>query len=1179
MASDQDVAGTAMSKRSSGRVRKQPDMFTASPFAGSAKRKRNNEREDTDGDRDMPDDYESEESEEEADEEPDEEELREQKKRARKTKEIATKRPAQKKSKVNGASLPFRGASNNKKRAPKKTKQLNLADADAAGGLFAEVYASGESLADIAGKWLQRFEAHESKALAEVVNFVLKCAGSEGEVTEHDIEDPDGVTNKLDDLREEYQASNPTDYPLIAKGKTATAFKDGIAGFFNSLVKAMAVDGVLYSNPVLMENVQIWISTMSSAPNRSFRHTATVVSLCIVTALCEVDRENVDNVAATQRQAQGEKKKANSNKARVKQIEQSVKEKTQAMEILEPQLKDWFDVVFIHRYRDVDPIIRRDCVVALGDWILTMPDVFFDGQHLRYLGWVLSDTSPGTRGEVLKQLTRMYKSSDMLGGLKTFTEKFRPRMVEIATTDAETNVRVSGIELLDLLRENGLLEPDDVDAVGRLVFDVDTKVRKAVAGFFAENVNDYYNSKIDDLGGRDGVEEALPEVGEDNHEAPKLEWLKLKSLAELLQNYDVDDSLPSQVERSRADGSLSLHLSTGDSRFTLAADVLFDKIEEIREWQALAGYLLFDHSTGRANGVADDALSQLKQESVLAEKEEAILIEVLHASVKRTLIENAEKISAPKSKLTKGQREQLEEEQEESARNLTNLIPQLLKKFGDVPSTAAAVLRIEAVLSLPALKDLRQDSTTYSALLDDVRKQFMSHGTDEVLGPASDAILRAKSYGELDNVTEEKVGALWEDVINNLAELLNPATITVRGTASFEELTALSNNLLRIMRLSSVWNCVPSLEDSNVAATNEASGAAYQGAIDYVIALVLRAMPSKGPAPDRDDAALEDEISYRATEAFLNYWRWKLKGIIETVTSSSAGLPIEELEALATRRDEFVANLEDAMKSRKPSEEICARLAGCVLDMYTPAMALKEVKPKPGVSDDYVVLAVDMTPEVQKQILSVFAAVEKNYAKLSSKKLEDGPTDDEEDEDAMNEDPMSDPESDDEDEDGPTQTQTQASQQRRESKLLNMLLAENRLCVLSGKMVRALIAGVMDYDVVRKRLERNKARLGHNFKEVLAYLDIEDMQKKKSRAKTKAKAKKPVVNAVNGKAKADPKSNAIVADEEMEDEIEDAEDEEGLRRRGLVDDNEREPEPEEQAAGGEPGDEESVLGD
>ncbi|KAI7096428.1 hypothetical protein KC352_g38823, partial [Hortaea werneckii] len=259
-------------KRASGRIRKQPEMYTASPYASSGKRKRSNENE-THDENQSQDGDEPEESDDEMDEEPDEEELREQRRAARKPRGSAPKKPAQKKPK-----------------STKKAKAFNLADAESAGGLFAEVFASGEALQDLAGQWLRRFSDHESKALAEVVNFVLRCVGSEGEVTDHDIEDPDAATNKLDDLRADYQASNPTEYPLIAKGKVSATYRAAITGFFHSLIKAMAVDGVLYNNPVLMENVQIWISTMSSAPNRAFRHTATVVALCIVTALCEVAR-------------------------------------------------------------------------------------------------------------------------------------------------------------------------------------------------------------------------------------------------------------------------------------------------------------------------------------------------------------------------------------------------------------------------------------------------------------------------------------------------------------------------------------------------------------------------------------------------------------------------------------------------------------------------------------------------------------------------------------------------------------------------------------------------------------------------------------------------------------------------------------------------------------------------
>ncbi|KAF2767103.1 STAG-domain-containing protein, partial [Teratosphaeria nubilosa] len=1065
--------------------------------------------------------------------------------------------PAPKKTKVNGASLPYRNVTGGAKKraAPKKAKAVNVDEAAAVGGLYAEVFASGETLENVAGAWIQRFEEHESNALAEVVNFVLKCAGCDVQVTDHDIEDPDAVTSRLDDIRAEYQATEPTDYPLITKGKIAASVRQGLTGFFNALVKALAVKGTFYENPVLMENVQVWISTMSSAPNRSFRHTATVASLCITSALCEIAHDNVDAIADYQRHAEAERKKARPNQGRVKHIEEQAKEAIAKQEFIEPQLDDWFSVVFVHRYRDVNPSIRLDCIEALGDWIVTMPDIFFDGNHLRYMGWVLSDTSAATRGEVIRQLRRLYKEKDRIGGLKTFTEKFKPRMVEIATTDADTGVRVAGVDLLDLLEENSLLEPDDIDAAGRLIYDTDAKVRKAIGPFFAKTVTSTCNDKIDDLGGAESLEEALPEVGDGNYETPRIEWLKLKTLAELLEFHDKDDSLPSQIERSTIDGVLALNVVKGESRFTRAAEVLIEHIEEVKEWELLAGYLLFDHSAGSINGVSNATSSMLKHECTLEESQEAILLEVLQSSVKHTLLDVSERIKAPKNKLTKQQKEDLEEEQEEAARQLVAMIPKLLKKFGSEPATAAAVLRIEAILGLEALKHLRQDSNTYVALLDDVRKQFMSHGTDDVLAPASNAILHAKSYGELDDLAEEKVSALWDDVVSNLLELLEPAKVPVRGACTTEELTALSNNLLRIVRLSAVSDPVPHLEDSSVIAANQADEVEYQGAIDFIIALVGRALPVKGAVLDAQDGALEDEIAARAASAALFYCRWKLKYIVTAATTaSSTGVSDDELDALTPRRDAYVENMQAVLKQRKPGDDVSVNMAGCIVDYFTNALILSQIKAQPGIADNFSMLGVGMNDELEKLALHVFAASEKKFAQLTDKRLvhETSSSTDDEDAEEMNEDPMSDPESDDE-EDEPTQTQTQASQQRRQDKQLKALLAEQSLCAFTGKIVHAYLGGILPNEAkVRKRLERNKTRMGQNFKEVLTYLDLNAVAKKqKGKSKKKGPAKKA--------EKVNPKSNAIVAEDEVDDEIED---EDVVREKELAAEAEMESEPE-----------------
>ncbi|GAB7363971.1 hypothetical protein MBLNU230_g4532t1 [Neophaeotheca triangularis] len=1200
--------------RASGRVRKAPEtMYATSPFA-NGKRKRDA---DVDGDRAMPEDYVSEEDEVSEEEEADEEELREKRAKARKQKKSTAKKPAQKKAKtIATTALPLR-TTGGKKRAPKTAKALAGTDAREAGGLYAEVFASGRKMEDVAATWLAQFQEHEAHAMGDVINFILKCAGCDSKVTDHDIEDPDGATNKLEEIQEEYQASNPTDYPLIAKGKGAAAFKDSVSSFLQTLLKTLHAANLLFENSELLENVQVWTSAMSSAANRGFRHTATVVSLSIITGLCHLARERTDDAATIQQHADSEAKKKTVNKARVKDFQQKAHDAGLLQEFYEALIKDWFETVFIHRYRDIDPAIRRDCMAALGDWIMILPAVFFDGTHLRYMGWVLSDASHLTRAEVVKQLQRIYKDSEKLAGLKTFTERFRTRIVEIATSDSESNVRASGVELLDLLRENGLIEPDDIDAVGRLIFDSDVKVRKAVAGFFAESIKDTYNGKLDDLGGEEALREALPEVGEDNYETPQMDWLSFKCLAEMLQSYDGEEALPHQIERTRGDPSFALHATGLESRFTLAADSLYNYVDEVKEWQVLAGYLLFDHSLARSNGVSNDTFSMFKHECVLTEKEESVLLEVLSASVKRTLTDFADKAASSKSKLSKKQKAQLQEEQEESARHLAALIPKLLKKFGDTPSSAGAVLRLENTLNLPSLEELHQDATAYGTLLDHIKQQFISHSTDEVLGPASGAILHAKSYGELDDLTEEKLTSLWEDVVNNLAELLEAPNVAVRGSLETDALIALSNNLLRVIRLSSVCDCTSALNDPAISASDKSTDTTYTGGIEFTVGLIRRAIPTDTTL-DHSDTALEDEIARRASEAALFYFRWQLKSIIDRVQTGTTDIAESEIETLAGRRDAYVANLTSALESRKSQDDVCSALAGNLLELYSSAAILRDLQPKEGMSDDYTVLTMAFEPPTVKLLIKVFAATEKKYAALSGKKLEEAPIHtrrgknkangsdaedaaEEEEEEDIHADPFdsSDNESASED-DEPTQQATQTSQSqgaagRRERKLLQTLLAEEGLCTLTGKFIHAIFADVFtDSEAVKARVRRNTQRLGGNFREVCGFLE---QGRFLGGAKGKGKKAKGVsAGDARGKAKAGKRVLAaksrevVVEDEEDEDEIVD--EEEAIVSKELEVDGEGEGEGEGQGqgidgdgdgdeamAGVEDAERESVLGD
>ncbi|EON70032.1 hypothetical protein W97_09300 [Coniosporium apollinis CBS 100218] len=1181
--SDSD-APASTSRRKSGRVVKKPAVLGVSSPTGSTKRKRNDVEEDSDDAEEMAPDA-SDEDMESSEGEPDEEEIREKRRKAKNRKKGQVKPPV-KKAKPNGqtVNLAMRPAPK-RARKPKKAKALEGADAEDAGGLYTEVFARGHTLDDVAADWVSQFKKHESSAVADLVNFVLKCAGCDSKVDMHDIEDPDGCTNKLTDLQDEYQSHKVTEYPLIAKGKGATSFKASLKGFFDSLIRTIAASGLLYENIELIENIEVWVSTMSSAANRPFRHTATVVSLAIVSALCDVGKDLVESTAKTLRQSENEQKKGRVNKGRVADLEKKAKQAGKRQEQLDTIIKDWFDTVFVHRYRDVDPRIRVDCVHALSDWILTYPDLFFDGHHLRYLGWVLSDTSAPTRLEVLKQLQRLYKDKDKLAGFKTFTERFRARMVEMATRDAESNVRSSAVELLDILREAGLLEPDDIDSVGRLIFDSEPRVRKAVVGFFAENVNDLYESKIEELGGQEALDEALvPIEGDEDYDSPRIEWLKLKSLVEILQTYDAEDqALPSQIEKVPSAANYVLIAAGIESRFSLAAQALYNLVPEIKRWKVLAGYLLFDNSQATQNGTAnDDPETLFKVACKLGGKEEIVLLEVLNAAVKMGLTETMEAGSDKKHKKTKAQKQLLLEEQESAARHLATLIPRLLKKFGALPDAASAVLRLEHVLNLEVFQQLRQDSSTYSALLDDINKQFLTHGSESVLWEASAALLHAKSYEDLGELTEGKVQALWDDTLNALQTLHKGLDFTTRGGLSSNILTAVSNTVLRLSNLVAKFDCIEPFESVPAASRpSQPKQPDSDNAVAILTDIISRGIPTTDIEPETDDQ--ENALVAHAATCLLFYFIWKVRAW-QSAIASSTPIPDADLEAVAERRDAFVAALTAVLEQRHGADELRLAVAGTLLDLHSVFVTLRQAKPRAVAAvrrggeepnEDYLALILEIPQQAQEVLLHVLAAAERNFAKRAGKGLGDAAGGDEDDADpiASDEEPEG---SDDEDNE-------EGDEARKAEKTHAALMAEQRLCEFAGKLVLGIVAGVVDAGEgegrIRKRLERNKARLGHNYKEVLGYLDVKEKGGKRA-GRTGAKGKaRPAAERRDITKPA--KSRETVGNEESEAEetrVDDEADEETLRARGLmVEDDDVEDEGADVPDQG--GDVESVLGD
>jgi cohesin complex subunit SA-1/2 len=155
-------------------------------------------------------------------------------------------------------------------------------------------------------------------------------------------------------------------------------------------------------------------------------------------------------------------------------------------------------------------------------------------------------------------------------------------------------VRVAVIHVLRAIDSAGLLDEDQRFALCLLIFDDETRVRKAISAFVK------------------GIwEETLKErlVGRDEEDnSPVVRLSGIKALASLLVAWDWTLEKHSEVSESSSnqDGEhergtrqqlLTMSNSTPKGRTSLAVEALWDEIDAVRDWQTLLDILILDHSS------------------------------------------------------------------------------------------------------------------------------------------------------------------------------------------------------------------------------------------------------------------------------------------------------------------------------------------------------------------------------------------------------------------------------------------------------------------------------------------------------------------------------------------------------------------------------------------------------
>jgi cohesin complex subunit SA-1/2 len=190
-----------------------------------------------------------------------------------------------------------------------------------------------------------------------------------------------------------------------------------------------------------------------------------------------------------------------------------------------------------------------------------------------------------TRLDVVKSLQKLYESEEYISNLRHFTERFLSRFIEMATSDADRGVRVATIVLLDNLRQRELLEGEDIDNISLMIFDPESRIRRAVAGIFGSNVEVVYEETLEGIGGN--VEKVEETLGNDKESADGVPytWLKFNALVKELTKFD---GLVEEVEKKGQDGESDKFPFKGfefgevESRIAMAASAIIPEMEELQ---------------------------------------------------------------------------------------------------------------------------------------------------------------------------------------------------------------------------------------------------------------------------------------------------------------------------------------------------------------------------------------------------------------------------------------------------------------------------------------------------------------------------------------------------------------------------------------------------------------------
>ncbi|UZJ56677.1 hypothetical protein CBS101457_005997 [Exobasidium rhododendri] len=734
-------------------------------------------------------------------------------------------------------------------------------------------------LQETAEEWVAYYQDNPAMSLAQLINCFFRCSGCNATIDEVQVMDHDEIADILDLVQAEMKTGAMPSYPLVTRSTTFRKFRRRLSDWMEKLFICVDEADIVYDD-TMMGTVIAWISAMTTSAYRSMRHTSTLISLLIVEQLNRMSAANRAeiNAAVKARDAERARGTTTANKIRVQDLSKKIQSANQVKRVLDALIQEMFDTVFIHRYRDSDPAIRAECITELGRWMKTYSDKYMQPSYFGYIGWSLSDMSEKVRLSAIKSLSSLYSRFEYEGSFQQFTERFLPRMLEMAVSDIDSTVRASAIAALVQIDEHDVLEEEARDSFASHIFDVDPKVRMAVAGYIRSRLNEKQRQEEEDEEEEDAVEGATSPL-----EEGKMRW---KSFAEMLARLgqSLEQREASQDSSGSSDGgsgsSSNVELAVGESsstssRLTLALGAVYDIDEKLQDWNSLIQLLLYDHSSQGAaeknkkkNGgrkkatAAAGASSSLgntppdKEQYRLSPAEESILVEALPVVLERIQTQD----SVPK----KSHDAQAKDGETMSAhtcitRDLIPVLPKLFKKYRTEANRIADVLAVIKHLKMDAYVEFQQVGG-FESLWDEVIDQFLRHVEKVVLSNAMEAMTTMKQAKSLSNVNEAKMTFLRQTVFQSLQNTVDGDDADVMSEESLHQNSVCVLRILFLIRRNDLCQEMEERYDDDLEEEAAAAAAGAHGVSsrwDVILTFAKRGVHGH----KREEAMVVDSIT------------------------------------------------------------------------------------------------------------------------------------------------------------------------------------------------------------------------------------------------------------------------------------------------------------------------------